>query len=61
MVQATTNQKLTLTEFLKLSTQDVNYEFVDDYAVPKVSPKYFHSTLQKTLLTKKSAKFPIPL
>jgi Uma2 family endonuclease len=50
MVKATTNQKLTLTEFLKLSTQDVNYEFVDDHAVPKVSPKYFHSALQKTLL-----------
>lgn len=49
MVKATTNQKLTLTEFLKLSTQDVNYEFVDDYAVPKVSPKFYHSSLQLTL------------
>ncbi|MEA5578443.1 Uma2 family endonuclease [Anabaena sp. UHCC 0451] len=50
MVKATTDKKLTLTEFLQLSTQDVNYEFVDGYAVPKVSPKYFHSALQKTLL-----------
>lgn len=50
MVKATTDKKLTLTEFLKLSTQDVNYEFVDGYAVPKVSPKYFHSAIQKTLL-----------
>lgn len=49
MVKATTDQKLTLTEFLNLSTQDVNYEFVDDHAVPKVSPKYFHSSLQLTL------------
>ncbi|WP_413174165.1 Uma2 family endonuclease [Anabaena azotica] len=50
MVKTTTNKQLSLTEFLSLSTEDVNYEFVDGYAVPKVSPKYFHSALQKTLL-----------
>lgn len=49
MVKVTTDQKLTLAEFLKLSIQDVNYEFVDDYAVPKVSPKFYHSSLQLTL------------
>ncbi|TAE61227.1 MAG: Uma2 family endonuclease [Nostocales cyanobacterium] len=49
MVKATTDQKLTLTEFLNLCTQDVNYEFVDDHALPKVSPKYYHSNLQLTL------------
>jgi Uma2 family endonuclease len=49
MVKATTAKKLTLEEFLSLSEGDVNYEFVDGYAVPKVSPKFFHSTLQLTL------------
>lgn len=41
--------KLTLQEFLALPAEDTNYEFVDGYAVPKVSPKYFHSTLQIAL------------
>lgn len=38
--------KLTLQEFLALPAEDLNYEFVDGYVVPKVSHKYFHSTLQ---------------
>lgn len=42
--------KLTLQEFLNLPVGDVNYEFVNGYAVAKVSPKYFHSTLQSALL-----------
>jgi Uma2 family endonuclease len=50
MIKATTDKKLSLKEFLELSAQDINYEFVDGYAVPKVSPKYFHSALQKALL-----------
>lgn len=50
MIKSTTEKKLTLTQFLSLSQQDVNYELVDYFPVPKVSPKYFHSTLQKTLL-----------
>jgi Uma2 family endonuclease len=41
--------KLTLEEFLALPDPDVYCEFVDGEAVPKVSPKYFHSTLQFTL------------
>lgn len=41
--------KLTIQEFLALPAEDINYEFVDGYAVPKVSPKYFHSTLQIAL------------
>ncbi|MBE9036704.1 Uma2 family endonuclease [aff. Roholtiella sp. LEGE 12411] len=49
MVKASTGNKLTLEEFLALPEGDVNYEFVDGYAVPKVSPKFFHSTLQLTL------------
>jgi Uma2 family endonuclease len=49
MVKANTGKKLTLEEFLALPELDVNCEFVDGYAVPKVSPKFFHSTLQLTL------------
>ena len=45
-----TQKKLTLQKFLDLPVGDISYEFVDGYAVPKVSPKYFHSTLQSTLL-----------
>jgi hypothetical protein len=41
--------KLTLEEFLALPGPDVYCEFVDGEAVPKVSPKYFPSTLQFTL------------
>lgn len=44
-----TGTQLTLEEFLALPEADVNYEFVDGQAVPKVSPKFFHSTLQLTL------------
>jgi Uma2 family endonuclease len=42
--------KLTLQEFLALPEGDVTYEFVDGHAVPKVSPKFFHSTLQAALI-----------
>ncbi|MBE9093894.1 Uma2 family endonuclease [Tychonema sp. LEGE 07203] len=41
--------KLTLAEYLALPDSDVYYEFVDGEAIPKVSPKYFHSTLQFAL------------
>ncbi|RCJ21947.1 hypothetical protein A6770_04780 [Nostoc minutum NIES-26] len=41
--------QLTLEEFLALPEGDVYYELVDGQAVPKVSPKYFHSTLQLAL------------
>jgi Uma2 family endonuclease len=49
MVKVSSGTKLTLEEFLALPEGDVNYEFVEGQAVPKVSPKYFHSTLQLTL------------
>jgi Uma2 family endonuclease len=42
--------KLTLQDFLNLPAGDVSYEFVNGYVLPKVSPKYFHSTLQAALL-----------
>lgn len=45
-----TGIKLTLEDFLALPQGDVNYEFVDGQAVPKVSPKYFHSSLQLALM-----------
>ncbi len=47
-----TGTQLTLQEFLALPQGDVTYEFVDGLAVPKVSPKEFHSIdlLQKSRL-----------
>ncbi|MBE9126814.1 MULTISPECIES: Uma2 family endonuclease [unclassified Coleofasciculus] len=50
MVKVSTDIKLTLEEFLALPEGDVNYEFVDGQAIPKVSPKYFHSTLQAAFI-----------
>jgi Uma2 family endonuclease len=47
----TTGTKLTLEEFLALPEGDVNYEFVDGQAVPKLSPKQFHSMLTFALTT----------
>jgi Uma2 family endonuclease len=49
MVKISPGTKLTLEEFLALPEGDVNYEFVEGHAVPKVSPKFFHSTLQLAL------------
>ena len=46
-----TGNKLTLEEFLALPEGDVIYEFVDGQAVPKVSPKQFHSMLTFALTT----------
>ena len=42
--------QLTLEEFLALPDNDVACELIDGQVVPKVSPKFFHSTVQKTLL-----------
>ncbi len=41
---------LTLEEFLALPETDVTYELKDGQAVAKMSPKFFHSQIQKTLL-----------
>lgn len=43
-----TGTQLTLEEFLALPDGDIYYELVDGQAIPKVSPKYFHSTLHFT-------------
>lgn len=48
MVSSTT--KLTIQEFFELTEGDRPYEFVDGQAIPKMSPKFFYSRLQKTLL-----------
>lgn len=41
---------LTLEEFLALPETDITYELKDGRAIPKMSPKFFHSRIQKTLL-----------
>jgi Uma2 family endonuclease len=48
MVSSTT--RLTLEEFLALPEADVTYEYIDGQAVPKMSPKGFHSAVQAALL-----------
>lgn len=48
MTNATT--ALSLEEFLALPDGDVACELIDGQAIPKMSPKFFHSRLQKTLL-----------
>ncbi|OUL23742.1 hypothetical protein BV372_29580 [Nostoc sp. T09] len=46
------NNQLTLQEFLNLSPGegDITYELVDGQAIPKMSPKKFHSKLTRALL-----------
>lgn len=41
---------LTLEEFLALPDTDVSVELIEGRAEPKMSPKLFHSTVQKTLI-----------
>lgn len=50
MLQAKT--QLTLQEFFNLppGEGDITYELIDGQAIPKVSPKFFHSKLTRTLL-----------
>ncbi len=48
-MQTPTKQTLTLTEFLALPNEDITYELVEGEAVPKMSPKRFHSRLTATL------------
>ena len=46
----TSTSKLTIAEFFALPEGDRSYELVDGRAIAKMSPKFFHSRLQKTLL-----------
>ena len=41
---------LTVEDFLALPEGDITYELVDARAVPKMSPKYFHASVQLALL-----------
>lgn len=45
-----TKNKITLEEFLALPEGDITYELVDSEVIPKMSPKFFHSKLTKSLL-----------
>src|SRR4028118_1149242 len=47
-----TKTELTLEEFLALGEGegDITYEFIDEQAVPKMSPKKFHSRLTRSLI-----------
>ena len=45
----TVKTKLTLEEFLALPEGDITYELVEGEAIPKMSPKRFHSRLAITL------------
>ncbi len=45
-----TQSSLTLEEFLLLPVNDTAYELINGQAIPKMSPKFFHARLQKTLL-----------
>ena len=46
----TSTKDLTLQEFFNLPEGDRPCELVNGKAIPKMSPKFFHSRLQKTLL-----------
>ena len=47
-----TKTQLTLEEFLTLGEGegDITYELIDEQAVPKMSPKKFHSRLTRSLI-----------
>ena len=49
MSAMTTQTKLTLEQFWALLEGETAYELVDGQAIPKVSPKEFHSALQGAL------------
>ena len=46
----TSKKKLTVKEFFNLPEGETAYELIDGEAIPKMSPKFFHSRIQKTLL-----------
>ncbi|MBD2128785.1 Uma2 family endonuclease [Microcoleus sp. ZQ-A2] len=45
-----TQYRLTLKEFFAMPESDITYELVEGEAIPKMSPKRFHSAVQKALL-----------
>jgi Uma2 family endonuclease len=48
-MQTLTKKYLTLSEFLELHHEDVTYELIEGEAVPKMSPKRFHSRITLAL------------
>lgn len=48
-MEITIKQKLTLQEFFALPDNDITYELVDGVAIPKMSPKRFHSRVTGTV------------
>ena len=44
------SNKLTIEEFFELPEGERPCELIDGRAIPKISPKFFHSRLQKTVL-----------
>jgi Uma2 family endonuclease len=48
-MQTLTKKSLTLSEFLTLPDQDITYELIEGEAVPKMSPKRFHSRVTLAL------------
>ena len=50
MSSITPSKALTLSEFLALPNDDVACELIDGQVIPKMSPKLFHASLQKSLL-----------
>lgn len=48
-MQTLTQKKLTLAEFLSLPDGDITYELIEGEALPKMSPKRFHSRVTSTL------------
>ena len=46
----TSTNKLTIQEFWELPEGERPYEFIDGQAVPKMSPKLFHSAVQAALI-----------
>ena len=50
MSPITPSKSLTLSEFLALPNDDVACELIDGQVIPKMSPKLFHASLQKSLL-----------
>jgi Uma2 family endonuclease len=45
----TKQKKITLAEFFSLDSDDITYELIDGKAIPKMSPKRFHSRLTLAL------------
>lgn len=48
-MQTLTKKYLTLSEFLALPDEDITYELIEGKAVPKMSPKRFHSLVTSSL------------